>query len=233
MTEAVYVRPLMLSGREVLIGSDYFQLHIRRIKFARDALFGAGHFLPGWYPRELMGTPFWANLQNFPWIPTRLVLLLFDPEMAFGVGVAIAAALAAVFTYLYCRRAGLSEIGAITAGWTFACSGFFASRVVAGHLPLLEAYAALPLLLWLADRAIAPDRVKKLDFVALAIATAFIALSGHPQLPLYAIAACFLSPRKAAGIARADPNSICAPGWPVQWASRSPLLIPPSAGISC
>src|SRR5450755_1861086 len=154
LTGAIYIRPSVFFGDQMLAGSDYFQLHIRHIAFARDALFGPRHFLPAWYPRELFGAPFSANIQSFPWIPTRLVLFAFDPAIAFAAGVAIAALLAALFTYLYCKRAGLSEIGAVTAGWTFACAGFFASRVFAGHLPLLEAYPALPLLFWLADRAL-------------------------------------------------------------------------------
>lgn len=194
LTEAVYLPIPVLRGSQSLFGSDYTTLHIRRIAFARDALLGPGHFLPGWYPRELLGTPFSANLQSFPWIPTRLAILAIDPERAFGVGVALAAALAALFTYLYLRRAGLSQIAAIAAGWTFACSGFFASRVVVGHLPLLEAYPSLPLLLWLVDRAMDPQRVRNQawDIGALAGASACIAVAGHPQLPIYSLATALL-----------------------------------------
>lgn len=193
-TEAIYVRPSIFWGHQALLGLDYSQLHMRRMAFARGALFGANHFLPAWYPRELLGTPFSANLQNFPWIPTRLVLLWLDPILAYAAGVAIAAALAAVFTFLFCRRAGLSEIGAITAGWTFACAGFFASRVTAGHLPMLEAYPALPLLLWLADRAVSPDRAQYQvrDLAALSIASACVAVAGHPQIPAYSLGAALL-----------------------------------------
>lgn len=189
LTEGVYLRPSVLSGG--LLGLDYSQLHARHIAFAREALLGAGHYLPGWYPRELLGAPFAANIQSFPWIPTRLMLLLFDPKFAYELGVALAAALASVFTYLFCKRSGLSDLGAVTAGWTFACAGFFASRVMAGHLPMLEAYPALPLLLWLADRAVAADRARfqVRDLAALALAAACVALAGHPQLPVYSLAA--------------------------------------------
>src|ERR1035441_7262168 len=216
LTEAVYVRPWFVAGGGSLLGMDYFGLHIHRIAFAREALLGPAHFLPAWYPRELLGSPFLANLQNFPWIPTRLILLFFDPLQAYAVGVALAAALAALFTYLFCKRAGLSEIGAITAGWTFACAGFFVSRVMAGHLPLLEAYPSLPLLLWLpppapaplpppdaarefsdlwlADRAVAPLRSQYAarDLAILALASASVAAAGHPQLPAYSLAAAAL-----------------------------------------
>ncbi|MEI9973900.1 MAG: hypothetical protein WDO73_18710 [Ignavibacteriota bacterium] len=92
----------------------------------------------------MLGAPYAANLQSFPWIPTRFLLFLFPPETAYAPGVAIAALLSALFTYLFCRRAGLSDVASASAGWTFACAGFFASRVMAGHLPLLEAYPALP-----------------------------------------------------------------------------------------
>ena len=194
LTAAIYFRPAVVLKNQTLIGADYSQLHERHIAFARDALFGPKHFLPAWYPRELFGAPFSANLQSFPWIPTRLILFLFDPSVSFSIGVWMAAALAALFSYLYCRRMGISEIGSVAAAWTFACAGFFASRVMAGHLPLLEAYPALPLLLWLVERAIAPDGtgVRTRDLSALALATACVAVAGHPQLPIYAIGSALL-----------------------------------------
>src|SRR5579864_3462175 len=74
LTEAVYMRLDLLRGEKSLIGFDYYGLHMRRIAFAQDALFGR-HSLPGWNPRELLGAPFAANLQSFPWIPTRLILI--------------------------------------------------------------------------------------------------------------------------------------------------------------
>jgi len=194
LTAAIYFRPAVVFSDQTLTEADYSQLHARHIAFARDALFGPKHSLPAWYPRELFGAPFSANLQSFPWIPTRLALLLFDPSVAFSIGIWIAAALAALFSYLYCRRIGLSEIGSVAAAWTFACAGFFSTRVMAGHLPLLEAYPALPLLLWLGERAISRDqiRVRLRDLAALAIATACVAVAGHPQLPIYAIASAML-----------------------------------------
>lgn len=189
-----YLRPEILRGTDALDGSDYGQLHVRRIRFARDALFGIRHTLPSWYPHEVLGSPFAANLQSFPWIPTRLVLLPLDPSLAYAPAVVIAAALSAIFTFLYCRRAGLTRMAAVAAGGTFACAGYFASRVMAGHLPLLEAYPALPLLLWLVDRAFAPERAVKhrFDLGMLAFSSACIAAAGHPQLPAYSLASALL-----------------------------------------
>jgi Bacterial membrane protein YfhO len=177
-------------GDNTLAGVDYLVLHRYRIAFAQEALFGSHPHLPGWYPRDLLGTPFWSNIQNFPLLPTRLAILAFDPMSAYAIGVILAAELSGLFTYLYARAIGLEYVGAAAAAWTFACSGFFASRVLSGQLPLLEAYPALPLLLWLVHRcAAAPAGRRAWTLRALGGATAVVCLAGHPQLPAYAIVA--------------------------------------------
>ncbi len=195
---AVYCPPGLASPDRTLFGGDYFAIHIRRLRFAQDALFAAPSSLPGWYPREFLGTPFWSNIQNFPFTPVRWPLLLVDPWRALAAGANLAALLAALFTYLYCRRVGLTSLAATAAGWTFAGAGFFAARVMAGHLTLLETYPALPLLLWLAEVSLQSSaslesgerRTSRvgLTLLALGLATASVALAGHPQLPVYAMA---------------------------------------------
>jgi hypothetical protein len=187
---AVYCPLALLDRDSALYGIDFWALHLRRISFVHEQLSSSWR-LPGWYPRELLGTPFWSNLQNFPWIPTRLALLLVEPESAYALGVNLAAVLAAGFTYLYGRSIGWGRAPAALAGWTFACSGFFAARVMAGHLPLLEAYPALPLLLWLAERALKSETGAG-PLAALSLGTACVVVAGHPQLPAYAVASALL-----------------------------------------
>jgi hypothetical protein len=186
---AVYV-PLPLShpGDNTQVGGDFSFLHSRRMAFAREQI-AEHHRLPGWYPREMMGTPFWANVQNFPFIPTRLVLYAAPPPWAYTTGVILGALLASTFTFLYARALGLSAPASAAAGWTFACAGFYASRVLVGALPLLEAYPALPLLLWLIEvnlRDAVSRRQRVLALAGIALASLCVALAGHPQLPFYA-----------------------------------------------
>jgi hypothetical protein len=180
------------SGKLGLGGTDHSYLHMRRMTFARESILIDRAFPPGWYPHELMGTPFWSNIQNFPFLPTRLLVLLFvEPFNAMTVGTILAALLAASFTFLYCRSVGLSPVSAAVAGWTFASAGFFASRVFAGHLPLLEAYPSMPLLLWLVERALkarAEPVVFSKRLFGLGLACGCVALAGHPQLPIYSLA---------------------------------------------
>src|SRR5688500_15834192 len=57
--------PLRTSpGDNTQSGGDFQFIHARRMEFAREQLLQHG-VLPGWYPRELMGTPFWSNVQSF------------------------------------------------------------------------------------------------------------------------------------------------------------------------
>jgi len=193
----------------VQIGLDYWQLHLRRMAFAREGLFGLARVLPTWYPRELLGTPFWSNIQNFPFIPTRLmVLLTMDPAgpYTYATAVIVSAVLAALFTYLYLRKVGVGLTGAAAAGWTFACSGYYASRGAAGHLPLLEAYPALPLLLWIVESIVqAQERGEPLRgwVGAAAIGSTCVVLAGHPQLPVYAMSITSLYSLWRGGVRRA------------------------------
>jgi hypothetical protein len=184
---AIYM-PWDTKPNQSLVGSDYYQLHLRRIKYAQQAIFSEKPRLPAWYSRELLGAPFWSNIQSFPWIPSRLPLLLMDPYTSYATGVYLSACLAALFTFLFCRRVGMGRVGSATAGWTFACSGYFAARVMVGHLPLLEAYPALPLLLWLAEVCIQArvNRWMAVKLLALGFGSMCTVLAGHPQLPVYA-----------------------------------------------
>ncbi|MCS7032601.1 MAG: hypothetical protein NZ561_01245, partial [Phycisphaerae bacterium] len=131
------------TGEWGLCGLDFHQLHERRISFFQEQWRVHGR-LPAWYPHEFLGSPFWANIQAFPFLPTRLILLVLPAFAVHGAGCLLAALLAAGFMHMYARRLGMDPIASATAGLTFAFSGFFASRVYAGHLPLIEVYAALP-----------------------------------------------------------------------------------------
>jgi hypothetical protein len=234
---AVYVRPALFTSRSALVGVDYLQLHLHRIRYAREALATSLFGLPGWFTRETLGAPFFANIQSFPWIPTRLILLALDPFAAYAPAVALSAVLAALFTYLFARAAKLSPTAAAIAGWTFACSGFFASRVMAGQLALLEAFPALPCLLWLAHRACERDRDDPSygsRWLALGLTAAAFALAGHPQLPAYAIVAAFAyvvardrsRALKAASVLAAGCGLTLFAWWPMlRYAARSSRLL--------
>ncbi|MDB5173057.1 MAG: hypothetical protein JWN51_1830, partial [Phycisphaerales bacterium] len=112
-----------------------------------------------------------------------------------AVSANLEAVLEAVFTLLFARKLGLGRVDTATAGWTYASAGYFSSRLMAGHLPLLEAYPSLPLLLWLGEEVVlAPpgSRGLRMRLIAFGVCGAFVALAGHPQLPAYALGVAFL-----------------------------------------
>lgn len=182
----LFAPPTVWSTHLALYGADFIQIHWPRLRFAQDAL--AQGFLPSWYPREFLGSPFWTNIQSFPWLPNRLLLLLLPGEVAHGVGVTLAALLASTATYLLGRRLNLAAWAAAISGFTFVAGGFFSARVLAGHLVLLEVYFCLPLLLWAVEGIAQASVVRPSHVLILAGATFVTCLSGHPQLPIYALA---------------------------------------------
>lgn len=181
--------PKLGEGEWRLFGLDYMMLHQRRIDFAMESLRQHGS-IPAWYPREFLGTPFWSNVQGFPLLPTRLALLPTGAESLFTLAVYLSLALSAGFTYLFARRMGQGVVGAAVAGWTWVCGGYFASRLAAGQLGMLETYWALPLVLYVVERiaAAANPRAVALQVLLLGLTCGALAVAAHPQHPVYAVA---------------------------------------------
>jgi hypothetical protein len=92
--------------------------------------------------------------------------------------------------YLYLRSLKINVASSAVAAWTYSASGFFAARVLAGHLPILESYFALPLLLWLIENF--STKNGRGASMALRLAVLCVCVSGHPQIPAYSIAATIL-----------------------------------------
>lgn len=208
---ATYLTPALFTDGVALEGADYDQLHVHRIRYLQDALFGDSPHLPAWYTREALGTPFWSNLHSVPFNPLRwCVVLLFPAARAYAWSIVGCASFAAVCCYAYARQLKLGPVAAWAAAWTFACSGFFAARVHAGHLPVLEAYPFLPLLLLLVERyrLASTPASQTLGLLVLALVASALGLSGHPQVPFYvlvtsAVYALCLLPWKRGALAAA------------------------------
>ena len=187
---STYAPPGLFRGQWRLDGIDYMMLHGRRVDFALTEIARHGR-VPAWYPRELMGTPFWSNVQSFPLLPTRLLLLPSGRENLFTLAVWLSVAISAGATYLWARRLGAGAIGSAAAGWTFVCGGYFASRTAAGQLGMLETYWALPVLLYLVERLASarPGGWARSGWLAgLGLTCGVLTVSAHPQHPVYGVA---------------------------------------------
>ena len=99
LTAAVYLRPAIFVEDQALNGVDYFELHIKRIAFAQDALFGPSHFLPRGIPANCSARrlPRTFRVSRDPH-PSVAAAPARTPGSTIEVGVLLAALLSALFT---------------------------------------------------------------------------------------------------------------------------------------
>ena len=134
--------------------------------------------LPLWNSYLFLGAPFMANIQAAVFYPLNVLYLLLPTEYALNASVVLHVAMAAIFTYAFCRVAlGLGRLPALVAGAAFAFSGFMGAQ--AGHVNQISAAAWLPCLLLCLDRAIARRSVRWVAIGAFVVALQFLA--GHTQ----------------------------------------------------
>jgi hypothetical protein len=167
--------PLVFLGR-VLVDYDAFVFfYPQRVYLARSLL--QGH-LPLWDPSLFMGAPFLANPQTAVLYPPSWLFLFGPVETAYSVQLVLHAFLAALFTYLFVRKAlGVQALPAAVGGLAYAFGGFAVGQV--GHLNQISAAAWLPAAL-LAYESF--RRSRQVRFIALgALALALQLLAGHPQ----------------------------------------------------
>ena len=90
--------------------------------FAHDTL--RSGVVPLWNPYQFCGTPFVANSQSAVFYPPNLLFTLLPTARAFGVSALLHLTLCGWFTYLFLRRLGCGEAGALLAGVTYAFSNW-------------------------------------------------------------------------------------------------------------
>ncbi len=88
-----------------------------------------------WNPYAFLGMPFQANPQTAEFYPVTWLFAVMDAGAAFGVALALHLWLAAFGTYALARSFGISKLGALLSGATFALSGYMTSKIfVAFHV---------------------------------------------------------------------------------------------------
>jgi hypothetical protein len=127
-------------------GADVRALFVPWLTFAREAL-RAGR-LPLWDPFHFAGYPFLSNPQVAFFYPPTWLAWLLPVRLALSLQLAFHLWLMGAGTWLFLRRAGATQTGALLAALTFTFSGFSGARIFAGHLGLLATIAWLPWLLF-------------------------------------------------------------------------------------
>ncbi len=153
--------------------------------------------LPLWNPYTFAGAPFWADVQAAVFYPPSLLTFLLSAPWGFSLFALEVEAiahfwLAAVFMYLFLRRATRSRGAAVIGGLTFTFSGYL-TGYPSQQLAVLETVIWLPLILFFIHRAYynwtdgthEPVLQPHLPSLLLAgLVWGLALLAGHPQSAL-------------------------------------------------
>ena len=171
-----------LLGHEVLWGWDWKDLfHPYIHASARRWQHGQ---LAWWTPELGTGYPLFAEgqeLQLYP--PMQLLLWLMPPWWASGILVAAHYYLAALGTYVFCRRRNLPPLAAVLGALAFTFSATLTWRSI--HPTVVVTVALMPTLLCALDAALTARRVGAWAVVSGVLALQL--LGGHHQFTFYSL----------------------------------------------
>jgi len=138
--------------------------------------------LPLWNPYNGAGVPHLANLQSAPFSPFNLPFYVLEPRLAILVSDFLKLFCIGVFTSLFLRRLGISQISSLLGGTAFAFSGYAVLWLNWQHPATL---VALPAGLYTVESYLACNRItearRRLWLVAVALAVALGLIAGHAE----------------------------------------------------
>ncbi len=170
-------------SRDMLFGSDTLALGYMAREFYANAMAGEG--FPLWNPIILGGTPFVESLAGgdslYP--PSAILLFLLDPYRALGWKLVLHVFLAAIFTYGWIRRLGLSKPSALLAGLAYGLAPFMVSLVQGGQDGKIFVIALTPLLFWVTESFLIRGNGRSIALVSLVVGA--VMLTTHFQMAYF------------------------------------------------
>jgi hypothetical protein len=130
-------------------GSQYFS-RMRDFGFSELA---KGN-MPLWNPHVFSGTPFVGAFQSGMFYPLNLMYMVLPLANAMNADAAIHIFLLNVFMFLWARKQGLSLVASFLASILLAYGGASFTRIMAGHITMLQAFAWAPLILLSIDHVL-------------------------------------------------------------------------------
>lgn len=139
--------------------------------------------IPLWNAAAGGGYPLLGNAQSGAMSPIRILMMPLPLGASFAGEAALKLLFAMMFSYLWAKRRGLSELGSLVTGISF---GFSTGLVVWLYFPHSTVAAFIPGIFYLIDRlAEKPDRRQA---VALGVLFAVMLYGGHPETAAQGIA---------------------------------------------
>ena len=139
-------------------------------------------FIPFWNPYNFSGTPFLAHPSTAFFYPPTAIFFLFPLNLSFSIYYFVHFIIAGFGTYTLLRTYTnkLSSFGGAAA---FVLSGYFASRIYAGHVDILSTSAWIPWVFW-AIRKIFQE-TSKINFIYLIMSFSLEILAGYMTIVLF------------------------------------------------
>jgi hypothetical protein len=182
-------------GQQIWATGDFSAFHYPLFAVSTDQW--RHGILPLWNPYAFGGTPLAAAQQAGVFYPLNILLWLFLPPWeAMGLSILVHLALTGLGTFLFLRSLRLHRLSALLGGLIFAWGGFTMSHL--GHVGILRVLPWIGVSLYGFNAWIDTQKRRYLFYIALA--AAFLFLSGYPQTVVYSIALIgtyFLFARKA------------------------------------
>lgn len=154
--------------------------------FATESL---SHFsFPLWNPYNFAGSPLFANSQSAVLYPLSLFYLFFPQDVGWTILVVLQIALCFSFTYLYCRKIGITLLGSLLSAVSFSCCLFVA--VFLEYNTIVQVILWMPLALYFIERVLKSHAFLNLFGLVASVSIPFFA--GHLQVAFFAyFAICF------------------------------------------
>lgn len=142
------------------------------------------HFsLPLWNPYNGAGMPLLATMHVGFLTPFNSFFIFLPGQLAWALYIMIQPFLIGLFTYLFCRKIGLSFKATIFSALTFILSGFVITRLIFGEY--IYTLSMLPLILYLIESYLQNNKNRLILLLPPAIL--FLFISGQPQIILYVL----------------------------------------------
>jgi hypothetical protein len=192
-----WLAPAVYAAVTVLLFREFFLLRISLLGmdslvlsyFARDfytEFVQAFQRMPYWNPLLFGGLPFVEGMHGDIFYPPSLAMFFLDARAMWGWKMALHIFLAGMFTYLFLRRGlGLDRLAAFFGGLVFMMGADLVSLVLPGGDGKLFVSALAPLVFWLAERAVARQRVA--DFAYFALGIALLLFTSHMQAAYFCV----------------------------------------------
>ena len=134
--------------------------------------------IPLWNPYNFSGSPLLANVQSAVFYPLTIFYLFLPQVIAWSLLVFLQPFLSGIFTYLFCRKIGMSSVAAFFSAVSFSFSLFLS--VFLEYNTIGQVVMWLPLALFFFERFL--DGKNRLDGPLMTLSCGLLFLAGHLQV---------------------------------------------------